>query len=188
MKHLKLFYGSSYDRGLIHLLKIWSQIKDKHPQAELHIAYGWDLFDRAFQNNPERQNWKERVNKLMEQPGITHHGRVGKDKLQKIRKECGIWAYPTEFTEINCITALEAQRDGCVPVVMAVAALKETVGSGIKLEGDIYDPEIRKQYLAELLKLMGNKELWSTEVHKAKEFAKSYDWSLIAKQWEAVFS
>jgi len=182
-KRHKLGYFSSYDRGLEHLLNIWSDIKDTVPKATLDVCYGWYLFDKAYGNNPERQAWKEKMNKLMEQEGIKHHGRVGQGELRKIRKSCGIWAYPTHFTEINCITALECQNDGLVPVVIELAALKETVGSGIKIQGDIYMPEVKEEYKRKLIALMLDPKRWAEESKKAKEFAKSYDWKIISKEW-----
>lgn len=183
----RLWYQSSYDRGLIHLLKMWPKIKEAVPDETLDITYGWDLFDRAFSNNPERMLWKERMNKLMEQDGITHHGRVGKDKLRELRKKCGVWAYPTHFEEISCIGALECQNDGVVPCVINLAALSETVQSGAKVDGDVYDPEVREKYLADLIRLSTDEDLWKAEQIKGQKFAKKFDWSLIAKQWEDVW-
>lgn len=193
----KLLWSSSYDRGLQYLLYMWPDIKQKYPDATLDVAYGWDLFDKAFGNNPERMQWRDSINTLMQQDGITHHGRIGKKELSDIRKTCGIWPYTAVFTEINCITALEAQSDGLVPVVMnfksetdgelVYTALDETVGSGIKVEGDIKDMETQKVYLAELLKVMGDEKLWLKESKKAIEFAKSYDWDKISDKWIEVF-
>lgn len=183
-RNKKLFYGSSYDRCLQIVLKLWPRIVDKFPDATLEVCYGWDLFNRAFSDNPERQKWKERINKQMEQKGITHHGRLGKKELQEVRSKCGVWVYPTYFQEINCITALECQSDGLVPVTMNDFALKETVGSGSKVDGDIYDEEVEEKWLSELLKYMGDKKLWEQESDKAIEFAKNYKWDEIAKLWE----
>lgn len=42
---------------------------------------------------------------------------------------------------------------------MALAALNETVGSGVKVQGDILDPEVKDTYLEELLSMMGDKAL-----------------------------
>lgn len=176
-KQHKLFYGSSYDRGLDILLKMWPKILEKHPDATLDIAYGWDLFDKGYANNPERMAWKERMNKLMEQKGITHHGRVGKKELAKIRQSCGIWTYPTYFTEIFCITAIETQVDGLIPVTMTLAALDETVQTGYKVEGDIYEPEVQDKWLEALFKAMEDKTKPNTD------FLKEYDWSVIAGRW-----
>ncbi len=184
----KLFWGSSYDRGLNHLLKMWPAILEKYPDATLDICYGWGLFSTRYANNPERMTWKNNIDKLMKQQGITHHGRIGKEALNEITKKCGVWAYPTDFDEINCITALNCQALGCVPCVINKAALKETVGSGVRVEGDIYDPETREEYLTRLLNLMGDEKLWKAEQLKGIEFAKNYLWEQIAEQWIQEFT
>lgn len=183
MKLYKLFYGSSYDRGLDILLNLWPRIIKRFPLATLDIAYGWDLFIAGYRDNPERMDWMNRMNKLMKQKGITHHGRVGRDKLQKIRKQCGVWVYPTYFQEINCITALEAQSDGLVPVTMNSYALKETVASGIKIDGDIYDKETQDEWLKGLFKVMAHENYWKEESEKAKLFAKNYSWNHVSDEW-----
>lgn len=179
----KLFYGSSYDRGLDILLKLWPLILKEYPTATLEVCYGWNLFDRAYRDNQERQEWKDRMNKLMKQAGITHHGRLGKKELQEVRKKCHIWAYPTYFPEINCITALDCQKDGLVPCTMDFAALKETVQTGIKVQGDIYDQETQVKWLQSLFLIMKSDEMFEIETNKAKEFAKKFTWEEIAKLW-----
>ena len=118
----RLFYGSSPDRGLEMLLYIWPDIKKVYPDAQFHVCYGWKLFDQLAKTNPERRQWKASVMIMMQHPGIIDHGRLGKKELAEVRKQCGIWAYPTYFTEINCITALDCQYDGLVPVTMDLAA------------------------------------------------------------------
>lgn len=188
MQHHKLFWGSSYDRGLDILLLMWADIKKAYPDATLDIAYGWDLFDKAAASNKERQEWKRDVQELMSQPGITHHGRVSKDKLEEIRSECGIWAYPTYFTEIFCITALECQRDGLVPVTMALGALKETACKGILVEGGIYKREVQDEFKHKLLSLMGDKQEWKRLKNKCEKFSRNYDWSTQARKWTDVFN
>ncbi len=186
-KHHKLFYASSYDRGLDILLLMWGDIKKAYPDATLDIAYGWDLFDKAAVNNKERQAWKADVVELIKQPGVTEHGRVGKDKLEEVRRSCGIWAYPTYFTEIFCITAVEAQNDGLVPVTMALGALKETAKEGVLVAGGIYKKEVQDEFKKQLLSLMGDEKRWKALSTKCIEFSKSFDWSTQAKKWKDVF-
>jgi len=187
MKQQKIWWQSSYDRGLLYLLKMWPKIREAYPEATLDICYGWDLFIKAHSNNPERMRWMNKVSDLMNQPGIIHHGKVGQDKLRELRKQCGIWAYTTDFDEINCIGALEAQDDGVVPCVINKAALKETVGSGVKVDGEVWDPEVREEYLKQLLDLMGDDKRWQEESNKGKKFAKGYYRPDIAQQWTLQF-
>jgi glycosyltransferase involved in cell wall biosynthesis len=187
LKNHKLFYGSSMDRGLQHLLKIWPDILDAVPDATLDICYGDNLFLIVYANNPERMAWHDRIYELFKQPGITDHGRVGKKELKEIRSACGIWAYPTDFDEINCITGLEAQNDGLVPVVINKAALVETVQSGVKIVGDIYMRDTLEEYKNALISLMNDEPRWQVESDKAKEFAKKFDWQILAKVWTRYF-
>lgn len=188
MRQHNILFASSYDRGLQNLLHMWPDILAKFEDAQLHIAYGWKTFDALTANNPERVQWKSVMTMLMNQKGITHHGRLSKDELNELTKSCGIWAYPTSFEEINCITALNCQSLGCVPVVTNYAALKETVGSGIKVDADIKTTEGRDEFVKALFEMMSNKELWEKESKKGVRFAKSYDWSKIASKWVDVFS
>lgn len=183
----KLLYSSSYDRGAEHLLKVWPEIKEKFKDAELHLCYGWDTFDAIFRDNPERQSYKKRMETMMRFDGIKHHGRLSKSDLRKVHEMCGIWAYPSHFQEINCISALNAQKMGLVPVTMDNFALKETVGSGSKVEGDIYDQETKDKWLAELFKYMGDEKLWEQESKKAIKFASDYSWDKLAGEWTRYF-
>ena len=89
-----LFYGSSPDRGLDMLLYMWPDIKKAYPDAELHVCYGWKFFDILAKTNPERRQWKESVVMMLQSPGITDHGRLGKKELEKVRKSCGICDLP----------------------------------------------------------------------------------------------
>jgi GT2 family glycosyltransferase len=192
MRRHKLLWSSSYDRGLQYLLGMWKDVRDKYPKAELHIAYGWDMFNIIAANNPERMRWKKDMELAMEQDGIIHHGRLGKEELSKLRKTCGILAYSTDFFEINCITVLESQKDGCVPVVMnqkdwddqeIYTALNETVYAGVKVEGNIRKDQ--DKYLKELLSLMGSKKRWEELSAKGIKGAQKYSWEKIGNQWLA---
>src|SRR3990167_2939256 len=120
-------YGSRYDRGLDILLAMWSDIKKSVPDARLRVFYGWNLFDVGYRDNPERMAWKNKINKLIEQDGITHLGRISHGAVNKEFERAGVWAYPTYFGEISCMTAMKAQAFGAVPCVIDYAALKETV-------------------------------------------------------------
>lgn len=187
-RNKKLLYQSSYDRGLDVLLNMWPQIKNIHPDATLDIAYGWDLFDKGYSNNVERMSWKKKVNELMDQDGITHHGRIGKQELQALRKQCGILAYPTYFPEIFMIGAVEAQKDGLVPVTTRLAALSETAKTGFLIDGDIKDQQTQSNFVKTLTKLMGDEKLWKKKSKECIQFTKSHSWDNVANDWIDVFT
>lgn len=188
MKNFKrIIYSSSYDRGLEHLLKMWPDVLKEIPDAELHIFYGWLLFDRFYQNNPSSMQWKNNMIELMKADGINEHGRISQPELVEEYKKSGIWAYPTHFGEINCISALKAQAYGCEPVVVNYAALKETVQFGRKIEGDIYDQETKDEFKKQLIDALKNP--MSEEKRKEmSEWAKvKFTWSKIAISWDLEF-
>lgn len=184
----RICYISSADRGLIYLLKHWDQVRKEVPDAELHIYYGFEMFDVVNKNNPERKAWKDTMVNLMKKPGITFHGRVSHAKLHEEINKCGIWAYPTDFEEISCISAMKAQRLGAVPVVTDYAALTETVKNGLKVDVDIRDKDGQKVYTDTLIKLL--KDPKEQELIRATmmPYAKTnFGWERVAKQWNTLF-
>lgn len=185
----RLIYASSPDRGLVHLLRNWERIKTEVPDATLDIYYGFDVFDAIHKNNPERLAWKAKMMQLMDQDGISYHGRVGHDELHRHYMEADIWAYPTHFEEISCISGMKAQALGAIPVVTDYAALSETVKNGIKVDIDITDPDDQQEYFDSLIKLMKDPAR-KAEIRKPMmKFAQNYfSWSKVAEEWSRVFS
>lgn len=186
-------WTSSYDRGLSNLLEIWPDVIKEVPDAKLHIFYGWKLFHHFHKENPERMAWMDKINKMMTQKGVTHHGRVPQPEIQKWYKKCGIWAYPTHFYEINCISAIKAQLWGSVPVHTGFAALDTTVKYGKKVEGEIYEnvalsPELKKKYTKALIEAFKDEEWQASERKLMGPWArKKFSWKSVAKQWSDEF-
>jgi glycosyltransferase involved in cell wall biosynthesis len=131
--------------------------------------------------------WKAMMIELMSQDGIKEHGRVSKDELDAATAKCNIWAYPTHFGETNCITALDSQKLGCVPVTIAYAGLLDTVYSGVLIDGDIYEKETREKFVQELIALWNDKERLNAEKQKGIEGASKFAWSNIATKWTEYF-
>ncbi len=180
----RAIWTSSYDRGLQHLLEVWKSVKQAVPKAELRVFYGWQLFDKFYTNNPERMKWKKKMEEQMTQLGVFHGGRVTQGDIEKEYKKAGLWVYPTDFYEINCISAIKSQAFGAVPITMNYAALKETVQYGIKIVGDIWDSETKKIYTDALIKAF-------SEPFNRKEMMKwaraKYGWKTIITEWIKEF-
>jgi glycosyltransferase involved in cell wall biosynthesis len=185
-KH-KFVYSSTPNRGLDIVLKHWPTIKEALPEAELHVFYGWNTFYALEKGNPASVKWMKKVQAMMDQDGVVGHGRVGQDELAKVMMSSDAWLYPTYFEEINCITALENQAAGCIPLVTNYAALTETVTNDIKkIEGDIYNPEVQEEWVKLVIDTMKDdkREDLRTDL---KEFADNYSWKNIATAWSDVF-
>jgi glycosyltransferase involved in cell wall biosynthesis len=133
-KH-KIVWTSSYDRGLEELLKNWSYIRSKVSDAELHIFYGWNTYDKMVTMGYRSPDFKQRMIPLLSQEGVCEHGRVGQDELARELLSADVYAYPSNFTEISCISAMRAQACGAIPVTTDYAALDETVKYGYKVHG-----------------------------------------------------
>lgn len=190
-KQYQMIWTSSYDRGLERLLDMWPSIKKEVPEAELVVTYGWELFDAAHGTNmynPERMAWKEVVNRKMKQGGITHLGRVGQEKMVELLKEAALWAYPTNFDEISCISAMKAQVYGAIPVTSKVAALKETVKFGELVPGDIDTPKVKEFYVKVLCEWLkdGTKQAETRKI-MCEEARKLFSWESVAKDWDLEF-
>lgn len=180
-------YFSSYDRGLECLLNMWPEIKKQVPEATLDIYYGWVTFDQVHRNNPEKMKWKwSIIRKIHELDGVTEHGRVDHKTLAEKMKEIQVWAYPTEFTEIHCITGLKAQEAECIPVVTEVAALTDTVQRGFFLGADnIYSNEdAQKEFIECVVKALSGENGWSKN---DGEVPNRY-WPDVAKVWHEAMA
>lgn len=183
-----IVYGSSYDRGLEHLLKMWPDIIKEVPDAKLRIFYGWVMFDKVTRGNPGSLAWKEKMEELMRQPGITHLGRISHQACAVEFQTAGIWAYPCHFGEISCITAMRAQALGAVPVVTDYAALDETVQCGVKVKGDIYEPEVKEDFKKAVISLLKDEGYQEQVRSKMMDWAReNFTWAKVAKQWSDEF-
>lgn len=112
---VRLIYASSYNRGLEHILDIWYDIKQAIPEAELHVFYGWNAYDRAVASGDVQDNgWKAKMVTKLNQDGVFEHGRIGHKELLKEYAKSGIFAYYCTYSgEINCIALTKALASGC---------------------------------------------------------------------------
>lgn len=172
-------YFSAYYRGLECLLLMWPQIRAQVPDATLDVYYGWESWV-AHQGEDEFYHRMEGLFEELKDEGVTVHGRVSHEELARAMQEIQVWAYPTQFEEIHCITALKAQEAGCYPVVTNVAALNETVQSGVKLKTKrIYIDEYQQsKFIKEVVNALREGKV-GTPVPEC-------DWSDVARQWDAT--
>lgn len=172
-------YFSAYYRGLECLLNMWPKIREQVPDATLDVYYGWESWV-ALQGEDDFYHKMEQKFDELKDSGVTVHGRVSHAELAKAMQSTQVWAYPTEFTEIHCITALKAQEAGCYPVTTNVGALNETVQSGVKLRTrKIYTDQYQQEkFIAAVVKAL-KEGLTGTPVPET-------DWSDVASSWDKV--
>lgn len=195
MQHLRLrsgqqpltvIYSSSPDRGLDRLLGLWPQIRDmvgKLPgnlPPELHVYYGFENWKKlaALRGNTyiESQRIAALETKLATTEGVFTHGRVGQVELARAFLNSHLWLYPTEFPEISCITAMEAQAAGCKIVTTRFAALPETAPTAWFVDPPVHTTKYEKSFIEATWEALiddtvmcGGEHLWS--------------WAKVAEQW-----
>jgi len=179
----RFIYSSSPNRGLDILLDMWPKIKEKLPEAELHVYYGWKTFYEIEKNNPERMIWMKKVQEKMKQPGVIDHGRVGQKELAQEMMKSSFWLYPTYFPEIDCITAKEMQAAGVIPITSGYAALEESQQSGLRCPGDVYEPEWQEDYVTTTTAIAQDHRRRSMEQAKALAVADTFSWDNVAQVW-----
>lgn len=184
-------YFSAYYRGLECLLDMWPKVREQIPDASLHIAYGWEswialegkdaFYERLQAKFKELGAIQATVDEHLGSPnGIFLYGRLPATELSRLMIYTQVWAYPTEFTEIHCITALKAQEARCWPVTTNVAALNETVQCGDKIDSqNIYSNEY---FQAKFIKAL----VVALKENKIGMPVPGCDWQDVAKQWEKV--
>jgi len=126
VKPITMIYSSRPERGLDRLVMpggIMEQLLEKAPHIKLLVC-GYEhpvpQLD-AFYNM-----LKERCEELS---NVEPLGQLTKHELARLMcEEVDVWAYPTEFEEVSCITAMEAMAAGLYIMTTNTAALTETIG------------------------------------------------------------
>ncbi|MFW6135036.1 MAG: glycosyltransferase [Elusimicrobiota bacterium] len=181
----KLVYSSTVDRGLGVLMDLFPRIKKEIPEAELHLYYGFKTFEALEKDNPAQMRFFRSLKEKIENTeGVVNHGRLGQRELAKEFLSAGIWVYPTAFYEISCITAMEAQAGGCIPVTSYYAALKETVINGIMIEGENDSKKYQDKWVEAVVNILKNPENYKEYRRKTIEEAKQFSWDNTAQLWD----
>lgn len=182
----RCIYMSANERGLRILYDIWPAVKKAVPEATLDIYYGWHSFDAVNRNNPERMTWKATMQqKAKELKGVTDHGRIGQDQIVQEIYKAGIWAYPSFFPEVNCITGQKAMAGGAVPVTSDFAALKDLVKYGEQVPmGDFEKADIER-YKKTLIRWLQQHDRQEDHRQIMMPWArKEFSWERTAQQWD----
>lgn len=193
-------YSSSPDRGLDTLLSLWPLIKNLFPDANLHLFYGWDMINKVISISKARGSagfLEEFRNKCLnqidslggEEGGIYQHGRVNQAELAQHMAKCSIWTYPTEFMETFCITALEMQMAGVIPLTSNLAALQETVNPDVpKIIGWPKNTSYQKEFLKMLAAMIAQEE-WQEKIREDnREFASQFSWENVYGRWNDLIN
>lgn len=169
----RVIYASSYNRGLEQLLEMWPDVRKEVPDATLHVYYGWDTYD-AFvrQGFVKDDGFKDKIEKLMRQDGVFHHGRVGHKELLKEYRKASFLAYPCTYAgEINCIALTKAIACGCYAVTNDYAVMKER-----NVFPAVSDENFKGALIFALNHAKSNINI--------EQYIKDNSWEAVAKDWK----
>lgn len=181
-------FFSSADRGLDILLGLIPKIEAKLGRKVTSCwAYGWDIYDNFHAQNPEKMKFKWQVIRAMNQTGMESLGRLSHEKLAEVMKDTNVWAYPTEFDEIHCMTALKAQAAKCQIVTSGYAALQETILKDEKEVGLISSkPKELDKFVSRVVEALKTPRDEAELQKVADKVKKDSDWSRVARRWDEV--
>jgi SAM-dependent methyltransferase len=155
----RVFFGSSPDRGLIPLLKIWPRVREWVHDAELFACYGVDNIKKIIASNPPTSHWRklaEEIEKLSNQPGVTWLGRIGQPEQYRQIMQCGLSVHATQFQETGFISGLQEMAMGAIPIICPTWAAGDYCQHGIWIYGDPNDPLTQARFIGEIYRLMSN--------------------------------
>lgn len=185
----RLIYTSSPDRGLKQLLLIFRRAKEYVSDLELHAYYGFNNIEKIIEKMPYSGfiNNKNEIESLLHQPSVFWHGRTPQPKLWEEWLQSGIWCYPANFTETSCISCMEAQALGAIPICNPIWAVGENVKHGIFIDGDVNDPLVLARYTAEVVRMASQSIIQEQIRAQMMPCAmEKFDWEHIADQFEEM--
>ncbi len=179
--NLRFVYASSYDRGLLWMVKgLWPVIQKLEPRAELHVYYGFDSM---------RKETKENQGILLEAfatGNIMDHGRQPVDIIAREKFRAGFQLYPSmSAAEIDCISIRESLVAGCIPILSKYGVFMER--DGFFIDFDIRDPNTLIKPAIEIVKLARDAarcEALRAELAKSKTIK---SWDTVADEWKKIF-
>ena len=177
----KIMFSSSPDRGLDRAIKVVEMAREKLPNLELHVAYG---FEGVRKVNPQGAESLERL--AYQYDWVKLHGNLKKPDLRRHFVESAIWLYPTNFLETFCITALEALAYRAYPIVRRYGALQDTLEKAEKhgcatLIDNFAETDEELKVFADAVVGAVQKKMWTyhTDFFKIED----YSWNTVAREW-----
>jgi predicted O-linked N-acetylglucosamine transferase (SPINDLY family) len=199
-----LINTSSADRSLEAFLDCFEEIKQQVPEAKAQWAYGWGVWDFAYGKDPEKMQWKTRMQQRMQQLGVIERGRISHTEVARLYHQANIFAYPSEMAEIDCISLSKAMAAGAIPITTNFAALGEKSNHGGvfihssktkdnwtqpgQFHFDMTDAEQKAEFVREAVRLLRNPPT-EQQREPMRQWARStFQWNAVAEVWHQALT
>jgi len=185
---INLIYHTTPWRGLVHLLKVFKNLKLKN--VELNICSSTIIYGKKFDSILGKK-YENVFEECKNTKNVNYLGFVENNKIINLLKNMHIYAYPSIWPETSCISAIEAMAAGCEIVSSNLGALYETCAPfGTFVTFDSNFENFEKKYQKVLEKSIEN--FWSEENQKKIKLQRevinlTYSWSTRSKEWLSFF-
>lgn len=185
----RLIYTSTPFRGLELLPGIFKEIKKAHPDATLAIYSGTEVYQSEQSRqylNQLTEKYRPVFTELEQIDGVTIYGNVIQSELAKALLASEILCYPNTFAETSCISIMEAQAAGVIPVTSALAALPETVGAaGVLVHGTPGSADYIHNFISAINNLLADPATRKDRAQAARLYAQNeHSWQAVALRLE----
>ncbi|SRX76218.1 hypothetical protein AEQU3_03217 [Aequorivita antarctica] len=174
-KEHRIMFTSRPERGLMRTLEIYERLNDT--SLELLICSYNSLEDPHVDRIEYNCNIK--IKSLQNRGFLITRGCFTKEVLYQKIASSKLVLYPTDFPEIFCISAIEAQACGTIMLATDAFALKETL-SNKKIPQDDYE-----KFYSETKKLIYNKSNRVEPERQGLLFVQTYTWDRVAAHFVA---
>lgn len=189
----KIVFTSRPERGLHYVLKdILPRLLEKQPDIKLYFC---NYSIEGLKLQPQVKSLIEfSYNLARRYPrNVVDLGNLSKSRLYQEISSAECWVYPTDFPEISCIGAMEAQACGTAIVSTDDFALSETVENGktgFLIDGKPTEEAYQTQFANRVLQLLGDHDLAERmeEAGKSSVRERGYTWRQVAEKWDNKFS
>jgi glycosyltransferase involved in cell wall biosynthesis len=187
----RLVYTSAPTRGLDLVPSLYLELKRLHPDLELHVFSGFEVYDtdRPYAA-PLRARYEATLAEVGGLPDCHLHGNILQKDLARELMRSAILFYPCTFLETSCIAAMEAMAAGCVVVTSDAGALPETVGdAGVLVPGVPGTEDYRRAFVSATHRLLSDDALWEDLSARARQRALGQmGWEACADRLERVLT
>jgi predicted O-linked N-acetylglucosamine transferase (SPINDLY family) len=148
--------------------------------------------------------WKTRTQERMKRLGVEECGRISHSEIARLYGEANIFAYPSEYPEIDCISLSKAMAAGAIPVTTDFAAMGEKSQHGgvfIHSKKTIFDwaqpdqflfgmsePEQKARFIQETVKLLLNPPDEIARESMRNWARTTFDWRKVADLWNSILT
>jgi glycosyltransferase involved in cell wall biosynthesis len=199
----RVWVGNDPARGLVHVLDVFDLVRERVPEATLHVTYD---FDQQFERMKWHQNalaetlWECR-RRLDTTPGVTLLGAVSRGQVIREQLEAQVHLWPSDppnlGSQIHGISQMEAAAAGCALVLSDVEAFPEVFGGVADILPTIGtfmpDPEGEdgrrvdaRDYADVVVALMTDPDLWAKASRDSRALAEQHTWSAVVERWLAM--